>query len=305
MSLLMGFSGQGSQHPKMFERLKNNSKGKSWLEEASDILHLNFLEEYTVEKYLYDPIYAQVMIVLLSVGVFRLIEQENIECLLDVRFCGYSLGEASAFCASAKLSLKEIVEIIGKRAALMKGAADLKGEGGLVVLKGSVNADMIEDLTHQFHCYIAIINDKDHYILGGLKTNLDVLLQKAKEKGVKKVEHLSVSLPSHTPLLKDASENFMIYLQKFQHKELHYPILTALTGESLMTSEKILPVLANELSQTLQWQKVMAIAKEYGITRFLELGPKSALKNMALPYFSEVYSLEDFATIEGLIHYFS
>lgn len=305
MSLLIGFSGQGSQHLKMFDRLKCHERGKEWLKEASEIIQKNLLDEEIVEKYLYDVVYAQLFISILSVGVFRLIEQANLDFFMDVRLCGYSLGEASGFCASAHFSIGEVCEIVEKRGCLMKEAAQINGEGKLAVLKGGITSERVQMLTQESGCYIAIVNDKDHYIVGGLKEKLAGLLEKAKHQGVNKVEYLSVNIPSHTPLLKMASVNFLNYLKKFHNKTLQYPILNALTGESIFKTNEMITVLSNELSCTLYWQKVMAIAKEYGVTRFLELGPKTSLKKIAQPYFSETYALEDFATIDGLIHYFS
>jgi [acyl-carrier-protein] S-malonyltransferase len=305
MSLLIGFSGQGFQHAQMFDRLKNNEKGKLWVEEASEIIHLNLLDENIIEKYLYDSVYAQLFISLLSVGVFRLLEQANLKNFMDVRLCGYSLGETSAFCASAGLSLEELCETVERRALFMKKAAELKGDGGLGVLKGNITLERVQVLTQKYGCYIAIINDNDHYIVGGLKSLLEPLLEEAKKQGVNKAEPLLVNLPSHTPILAEASINFLDYLKIFKNKRLRYSILNALTGELKNNTDEIISIISNELSHTLYWQKVMAIAKEYNIIRFLELGPKSSLKNMAQPYFSETYAVEDFSTIEGLIHYFS
>lgn len=305
MSLLIGFSGQGSQHPKMFDRLKNNENGKRLLENASEIIQLNLLNEKIVEQYLYDTVYAQLFISILGVGIFRLLELANIKSFMDVQLCGYSLGETSAFCASAELSLEELCEIVEKRAFFMKQAAELKGVGGLCVLKGNCTLEQVQVLVQKYDCYIAIINDNDHYIVGGLKSQLELLLKEAKKQGVNKTEVLLVNLPSHTPMLMEASMNFLDYLKKFKNKTLHYSILNALTGELTNTTKEMIAIISRELSCTLHWQKVMAIAKEYTIIQFLELGPKSALKNMAQHYFAETYALEDFATIDGLVNYFS
>lgn len=304
MSLLIGFSGQSCQHEKMFDILKKNEKGKKWLSEASDILHKNLFDEKIILENKDDFFYAQIFIALLSIGVFHLIDSllPNIDFIL----CGYSLGETSAFCASAHLDMQQIYSLIEARARYMQEAV-FKYTGnqscGLAALKGRLNEKIVQELTTTYQCYIAIINDEDHYIVGGLKTQLEKLLAEAKQRGITKAEFINVHLPSHTPMLQEATQNFNNYLKKFQDCSLQYPILNALSTEQIFTSQEMTSILSNELSQTLHWKKVMQIAQEYQITAFLELGPKNSLKNIAANYFAETYALEDFSSIEGIINY--
>ncbi len=300
MSLLIAFSGQGSQHAQMFNLLKSCEFGKNWLTQASDILHKDLLDDSIIAQNLYNIIDAQLFIALLSVGAFKLI---GASIPNDTLFSGYSLGEASAFCASAQLTLEETCELIQTRAQFMQEAA-LKSchnqPAGLAVLKGRLNLNDAQELAETYQCAIAIINDNDHFVLGGLKSQLDELIKAALKKGITKAEKLAVNIPSHTPLLIEASNQFGEYLQKYKNKSLEYAILNALTTEVISTTSDILPILANELSQTIHWNKVMQLAPEYGVSMLLELGPKSALKNMALNKdISKVSALEDFSTIEG------
>ena len=132
---------------------------------------------------------------------------------------------------------------------------------------------------------------------------MDLLINEARSQGILKIEKLPIKLPSHTPILQTATVNFSSYLKReCQNYTMRYSILNALTVNMISATSEMLPVLANELSCTLHWSKLMHIAAEYNVGSFLELGPKSALKSM----FSRVnpdmktYALDDFNRMSGL-----
>jgi [acyl-carrier-protein] S-malonyltransferase len=298
MSLLIAFAGQGLQHGKMFAWLNTDSFGQRWLKDASNLLNLDLLDESAVSTACTDVVQVQCLITILSVGAFYALKKQT--DLNPAFFCGYSLGETSAFCASANLSLAEIYALVATRAQFMQQA--ITQPSGMAVLKGNINFAQVIQLTKAHACYLAIINADDHYIIGGLLANLDALLLAAKNSGVMKAVKLAVKLPSHTPLLAQATVNFSGYLQQFATLPLRYPILNALTQELIFTSKEILPILAREISETLHWKRVLSIAKEYGSSFFLELGPGAALKNMALADVPQLkaYNMEGFRSVHGL-----
>jgi [acyl-carrier-protein] S-malonyltransferase len=130
-------------------------------------------------------------------------------------------------------------------------------------------------------------------------------MSQAKNNGVMKAERLIVKLPSHTPLLAKATDSFSVFLQQFTTQSLQYPILNALTLELIFNTKEMLPILAKELSHTLHWNRVMSIAKEYGGSFFLELGPGAALKNMALAGMPQLkaYNMEGFRSVQGMAEF--
>ncbi|KTC87542.1 MULTISPECIES: acyltransferase domain-containing protein [Legionella] len=303
MSLLIAFSGQGSQHSKMFAQLSADPYGKIWLRETSAAMNLDLFDEDIVSQACADVIQVQCLITSLSVGTFYSLK-EKINLGFDF-LCGYSLGEVSAFCVSINLSAKELCELVKNRALIMQKSAEEHSNNqpcGLIVLKGRVNPEQVKKLTENHSCYVAIINAEDHYIIGGLSTDLSALIEEAKSMGVLRAIKLAVDLPSHTPILSEATNAFAVYLQPFQSCVMNYPILNALTQELSDNAQSMTNILAQELSQPLLWGRTMRIAQEYGISNFLELGPRAALKNMVAASLPQIktYSSANFSTIEGL-----
>lgn len=304
MSLLIAFPGQGTQHDKMFVQLSADPSGKLWLKETSAAMNLDLFDELIVNQACADVIQVQCLIASLSVGTFYALKKKiNLE--FDF-FCGYSLGEVSAFCVSVNLNAKEVCELVKNRALIMQKAAEKYSNNqpnGLIVLKGRVNAEQVKQLTEKHACYVAIINAEDHYIIGGLLTNLSALIEEAKTMGVMKAKKLAVDLSSHTPFLSEATKSFAVYLQAFQSSVMTYSILNALTQKLIDNTQSMITILAQELSQALQWGRTMQIAEqEYGISNFLELGSRAGLKNMILASQPQIkaYSSANFSTLEDL-----
>ncbi|KTD55337.1 acyltransferase domain-containing protein [Legionella quateirensis] len=306
MSLLIAFSGQGLQDANMFKMLAEDDFGRQWLNDASQQIGLELQDKKIVAQYCHDTVYAQLFLTVLSVGSYQALIQKT--GLSPQLLCGYSLGELSAYAASARLSIKELCSLSYKRAELMQQVTTEVAAGescGLVALKGNIDLNSAQRLSTRFNCPIAIINADDHYILGGLATHLELLLNEAKSHGVRTTKRLEVNLPSHTPLLIKATDAFLSSLEHYQHYVMHIPILNSLTNELISSSKEMIPILAKELSQTLHWNKVMKLAPEYGTDIFLELGAGSSLKKMYLAENAQcrAYSLDDFATINGLSHF--
>lgn len=306
MPLLIAFSGQGTQYGQMFHLLSEDAKGQQWLRQASTLLDSDLFDPLIVEQGCQDVILAQCLIVILEMGVFNLIIGEN--NLQPDLLCGYSLGEVAAFAASVQLTMSELYSLTHYRAQIMQQITQQScgDEGaGLAVLKGNITAQTVQRLTDKHGCYLAIVNGDDHFIIGGKNQLLDDLLSEARTAGVKKAKGLAVRLPSHTPLLAKASQKFEHYLQSFVDYPMHYPVLNSLNQQQIMTSRDMIKVLAAELSQTLQWGRLMPIAKEYGITTMLELGPRAALKTMFKSTVPKIqaYAMDEFASIGGLLNF--
>ncbi len=303
MSLLIAFSGQGMQYCDMFTKLAADDWGKHWLEEASQLIHLDLFNTEIVQRYCDDVVYAQCFIAILSVGSFLAINQYT--SLSPEFLCGYSLGELAAFAVSTQTDLNTLCSLTKKRAVLMAEAMDNlpgKKQYRLAVLKDNTNLKQVQQLCTNFNCSIAIINAEDHYVVGGTVDELRLLLAAAESQGVSKAELLRVKVPSHTPLLSKASEAFLQYLQTVVFAPMKYPILNALTNEVIDKTQDMTSILADELSHTLQWGRVMRLAPEYGISLFLELGPRSSLKKMFADTNPQIkaYALDDFSSIAGL-----
>ena len=303
MPCLIGFSGQGLQHAHMFKCLQTDASGLAWMQEASHRLDRDLLNDKVVGDLCHDVLYAQLFIVLLSVGLFRCIESA---LGADSLLCGYSVGEVAAFGASTHLSMDVLIEVIKARVKAMQDAihvASPRQSSGLVALKGRISFAQAQHIAQRCGCYMAIINAPDHFIVGGCDDALEALMHEALVAGVRTVRKLPIKLASHTPLLQAARAPFEAFLQKtVAQVPMKFPIINSITGASCTSSQVMIPWLAKALSQTLHWDRVMRLAPEFRVHTFLELGPGGHLKAM-YPHDDSrvrVYGTEDFQSIHAL-----
>jgi [acyl-carrier-protein] S-malonyltransferase len=78
-------------------------------------------------------------------------------------------------------------------------------------------------------------------------------------------------------------------------------LLSGVDGAPVIDAETGLDKLAAQISHTVQWADCLQGCVEGGATAFLELGPGSALSEMASGVYRNVTarSLEEFGTVQG------
>ncbi len=116
---------------------------------------------------------------------------------------------------------------------------------------------------------------------------------------------LPVHIPSHTPLLAEASAQFQVRLGEAPLTTPLRPgprLLSGIDGAAVFQAEAGLAKLAAQISRTLDWAACLEGVREFGATRVLELGPGHALATMAgsaLPE-ARVHAIEDFRSVAGV-----
>ena len=81
---------------------------------------------------------------------------------------------------------------------------------GLAVIEG-LNEDAVEAIvkrvrTVDFPVYVSNINAPRQIVVAGSDAALDAVIAQANQKGVRRAERLSVSVPSHCPLLQPVAD---------------------------------------------------------------------------------------------------
>jgi [acyl-carrier-protein] S-malonyltransferase len=114
---------------------------------------------------------------------------------------GYSIGELAAWGCAGALDEMGILRLARRRAAVMDAAAP--SDGGLAAIVG-LRRPTLEPILARHALSIAIVNDVDHFTVGGHRAALEAACQEAAACGAKRAVTLAVAVPSHTPLLREA-----------------------------------------------------------------------------------------------------
>jgi hypothetical protein len=111
-------------------------------------------------------------------------------------------------------------------------------------------------------------------------------------------------VPSHTPLLHEATEQFGPVLREASPRlpRAGYRLLSGIDGDTIYDIDSGIDKLARQISTTINWAACLESCQSAGVQAALELGPGSALSHMAsalLPG-GRARSVEEFATGAGV-----
>lgn len=298
MSLGIVCCGQGNQYPEMFKKL--NDYNPKLVEDLSAKLGLVLIPQIRLStEDFYSNVYAQPLIAAYEYLLWQEISK-NIN-VPPVVMSGYSLGEISAFSCSSKLDLDTLITITKKRAQLMSNNESPKS--GLVAITG-LNSLKLSEICEKYKCHIAIENDLEMFIIGGLTTDLDNCINNINNLGLSvKITRLNVSVASHTPLLSSASVSFTKYLEPYKMLPLDTKIISGISANINYTSSTLIPDLGKQLQSTILFDKVINVMYEAGATMILEIGPGNNIAGIIKKYNLPIVvkSVDDFSSINGLI----
>src|ERR1700722_6484763 len=124
---------------------------------------------------------------------------------------GYSVGELAAWGVAGLLDHKGVLDLVVQRAAAMDKATT--EPSGLVAIRG-LRRDALDPICKAHGAYVAIVNAEDQMLVGGTRKALDAIVHDAQAAGAERTTVLPVAVPSHTPLLAEASASFRQALAK-------------------------------------------------------------------------------------------
>jgi [acyl-carrier-protein] S-malonyltransferase len=214
---------------------------------------------------------------------------------------GYSVGELAAWGCAGALDGPGTLRLAQRRAALMDAAAPR--DGGLAAVVG-LRRPTLEPILARHAVSVAIIDDVDSFVVGGLRPALEAVCQEAAACGARRIVRLAVAVPSHTPLLREAMEKFGAVLREArpQLPRAGYRLLSGIEGDTIHDIETGIDKLARQISTTINWAACLESCRSAGADAALELGPGTALSHMAAALFpaGRARAMEEFRTLAGL-----
>jgi [acyl-carrier-protein] S-malonyltransferase len=214
---------------------------------------------------------------------------------------GYSVGELAAWGCAGALDELSTLRLTQRRASLMDGAAP--SDGGLAAVVGLPRA-ALEPILAKYEVSIAIVNDIDSFVVGGRRAALVAACQEALEHGAQRTVSIPVAVPSHTPALSKATEQFRTILRE-AHPRLPRPgyrLLSGVGGNTIYDIEVGIDDLARQISTPVDWAACLESCRSAGASMALELGPGTALSRMAATVFpaGHARSVDEFRGLAGL-----
>lgn len=298
-------SGQGGQHPGMFDLVAQSAPAQPIFAAATAVLGEDPRRWVHSAKPadLFSNRNGQILCCTQALAVWA--------ALGDARppravIAGYSVGELAAWSCGGMLDASTALRIAQMRAQAMDAAAP--DDGGLAAIVG-LKRSRLTPLLASGAAYVAIINGLDSFVVGGHRSDLQALCREASAHGARHVVMLEVAVPSHTPLLAAATPVFAQVLAEtaVTKPAPAFRILTGIDGGAVQDVSESIDKLARQISTPVDWASCLDSCRAAGAQVALELGPGRALSRMAAEQFPDgaARSVEDFKSIEGLKRWLS
>ena len=267
------FPGQGSQSIGMGKEIYENfHPAAELLQNASNSLKIDFSNLLFNENDLINRSeFTQPAIVLNSLMCYLALKQS---VNLEPRFAlGHSLGEFSALAVSGAFDFVDALRIVNLRGKFMQ--EDCAGKDVTMSVILGLSDETVEQICknaqadgHQI--YAANYNCDGQIVIAGLKDDISKFESAFKEAGAKRVLPLNMSVISHCPLLKNASEKLTAQLEPALAAKFA-PVVSNASAKPYGSKDEALNLLKAQLvSPVLYKQSIKSIENE--VDMFVEFG---------------------------------
>lgn len=278
------FPGQGSQSIGMLAELSElHPVVREAFVEASEGAGVDLwaLSQGGPEEMLNRTEYTQPALLAAGIAVWRAWQQQG--GALPTVLAGHSLGEYTALVAGGALSLRDGAHLVRLRGQLMQDAAP-EGVGAMAAVLGADDAVVAEVCQQASDSRVVVpanYNSPGQIVIGGDSDAVERAIALLGERGVRKVVKLAVSVPSHTPLMREAANRLADVMAGLQWREPALPVVQNVDAQVHAGVDAIRDALVRQLYLPVRWSDCVQALAGRGVVRVAECGPGKVLSGLA------------------------
>lgn len=271
------FAGQGAQVVGMGRDLADHfPSAKEWFQQGNaalgyDLAGICFTGP---EPELTRTENAQPGIFLASWAAFSLLKQQ-VPALHFEAAAGLSLGEFTALSAAGALSFADGLRLVRERGRFMQQACEA-APGAMAAIIGLDEAPTRE-IGAEAGVVLANLNCPGQLVISGPQQNIARACELAKARGARRALPLSVAGAYHSPLMADAQPKLKAELDRVTVNSPKVAVISNVTAQPHEDSASIRDLLVRQVTSSVRWEESMRYLLAQGFTRFIELGPGTAL----------------------------
>lgn len=277
------FPGQGSQSLGMLADLGDrHDLVRKTFAEASEgaAVDLWTMSQSGPEEMLNRTEYTQPALLAASVAVWRVWQAAG--GATPYRLAGHSLGEYSALVAAGVVSLHDAAHLVRIRGQAMQAAAPA-GLGAMAAVLGAEDAlveQVCVEVSGQQVVVPANYNSPGQIVIGGHALAVDAAIAKLAELGVRKAVKLAVSVPSHTPLMREAANRLAEAMGAYAWHAPSIPVVQNVDARIHADTVGIRDALVRQLYSPVRWTACVQALVVDGVARIGECGPGKVLTGL-------------------------
>ncbi|MCX8107534.1 MAG: ACP S-malonyltransferase [Verrucomicrobiae bacterium] len=215
---------------------------------------------------------------------------------------GLSLGEYGALAAAGAVDFLDGLLLVRQRGLFMQEAC-LEAAGGMAAIIGMGEPE-VRRLCEESGVQIANLNCPGQIVISGLAAGVETACKLAKERGAKRAVKLQVAGAFHSCLMASAREKLEGELGRYRINAPSVPVISNVTARPHGTPDKILALMAEQVTSPVRWEDSMRYLIGQGFTRFIELGPGTVLSGFLrrIAPDVEVFNVEDVPSLERTVN---
>src|SRR5215831_18323861 len=295
------FAGQGAQVVGMGKELAEKfPAAKSWFDRANaavgyDLAGICFNGP---DAELTKTENAQPGIFLVSWVCLQLLKEQIPNLKFDAT-AGLSLGEFTALTAAGAMSFEDGLRVVRQRGKFMQEACDVT-KGGMAAIIGLDEAPTREACA-EAGVVLANLNCPGQLVISGEAEKIAKACEIAKAKGAKRALPLPVAGAYHSPLMSSAQPKLAAELATAKISAPSVPVISNVTAQA--HDSEISKKLVEQVCASVRWEESMRALLAQGYTRFIELGPGTALSGFMkrIDKTAQMLNVADAASLEATV----
>ncbi|MGH8049584.1 MAG: ACP S-malonyltransferase [Arenimonas sp.] len=283
-TLAFVFPGQGSQSVGMLAELAAAyPEVQKTFSEASEGAGLDLwdLSQNGPEEKLNQTENTQPALLTASIAVWRVWQTHS--GVQPAQLSGHSLGEYAALVASGALSLHDGAKLVRERGRLMQAAVPA-GVGAMAAVLGAEDAlveEICKEVSTSDSCIVPCnYNSPGQIVIGGHADALERATTALNDRGVRKVIRVAMSVPSHTPLMRNAAVQLGDFMKTLAWSMPDRPVIQNADVLAHANVEAIQDALVRQLYSPVRWTECVQRLAANGATHSVECGPGKVLTGL-------------------------
>jgi [acyl-carrier-protein] S-malonyltransferase len=295
------FAGQGAQVVGMGRDLAEKfPSAKAWFDRANaavgyDLASICFIGP---DAELTKTENAQPGIFLVSWIALQLLK-ERVPALRFEATAGLSLGEFTALTAAGAMSFEDGLRVVRRRGKFMQEACEAT-RGGMAAIIGLDEAPTRE-VCAQADVVLANLNCPGQLVISGATEKIEQACELAKSRGARKAVPLPVAGAYHSPLMAGAQPKLQAELAAIKLSAPTVPVISNVTARPHGAPAEISARLVEQVTASVRWEESIRHLLAQGFTRFIELGPGTALSGFMkrIDKSAQMLNVSDVAGLEA------
>ncbi|MDE9535011.1 ACP S-malonyltransferase [Xenorhabdus bovienii] len=278
------FPGVGAQQPDMFAEFRTYPEYRACLEEVSDLSQVDLFGVIHGERRdtLKQVRIAQLALTATTVAIAGILRTH---CGLVPEFMmGHSLGQYPALCAAGYLDLATLTKVVNLRSEVVEACARRYEQGDMcwvLHLPAEIVMQAVDKAREDdgIELYVSAIDAFDQVTVSGVMADIRRFAPRMEALGGL-LYPLKIGGPFHSPLMMEAQEKLAALLDFLPDADKQGALIARLVcnvSGAELPAEDLKPSILQHLTSPVQWLRSLQYAAQNGVTRYLEISPKTVL----------------------------